>query len=251
MAQQQESKEVIIKLNNSLAESQNSKNKAPYTCHVLPCQINYTGTTSTTSKYFHVVKVDDDLDNTAQESETTTVNKDKELPTKVTELNTENNRSILSSTDTIINQPSSTEPSTVATTEEEPQSYTDKQQTYHYETYFRGRLLKGVDTSIPDNYIGVLLKEGPCQSKVLPKNGVTVHSNNDDGYDDYDMGEAEDDYEDSSSTPVQTKLEKIWAPVVTFDKVVVWGHEKIPNKENDQYLTAINDWISLSHIIHE
>lgn len=247
---QQESKEVIIKLNNTLFEPQNSKNKAPYTCHVLPCQINYTGTTSTTSKYFHVVKVTaTDLDsNKDQPGEI--IQRDSELPQKATKLNTESN-SILSSTATIIDQPTSTESSNLST-EKEPENSIDKQ-TYHYKTYFRGRLLKGVNTTIPDNYIGVLLKEGPCQSKVLPKNGrgETAQSINgdDDNYGDYDMGDAEDDYE-NDDTPVQTKLEKNWTPVVTFNKVVVWGHEKVPNKQNDQYLTAINDWINLSHIIH-
>ncbi|KAI9821692.1 MAG: 3'-5' exonuclease [Pycnora praestabilis] len=57
----------------------------------------------------------------------------------------------------------------------------------------------------------------------------------------------EDDEADEEDEPKPVKVLK---ELASFDEVVVWGHESIPDSESDAYLKTMEEWIAFAQTMH-
>ncbi|KAK8192016.1 ribonuclease H2, subunit C [Phyllosticta capitalensis] len=93
-------------------------------------------------------------------------------------------------------------------------------------TFFRGRKLKGKELKLPDGYRGALLS---TTNRTLPKDNVQA-------------GEEEDDDEEAEIRVIEE--------VGQFDRVVVWGHESVPDEAEDPYSRGLTEWLSFAEAMH-
>ncbi|KAK8250199.1 ribonuclease H2, subunit C [Phyllosticta capitalensis] len=92
--------------------------------------------------------------------------------------------------------------------------------------FFRGRKLKGKELKLPDGYRGALLS---TTNRTLPKDTVQD-------------GEEDDDDEDAEIRVIDE--------VGQFDRVVVWGHESVPDEAEDPYSRGLTEWLSFAEAMH-
>ncbi|KAK8236015.1 ribonuclease H2, subunit C [Phyllosticta capitalensis] len=92
--------------------------------------------------------------------------------------------------------------------------------------FFRGRKLKGKELKLPDGYRGALLS---TTNRTLPKDNVQA-------------GEEEDDDEEAEIRVIEE--------VGQFDRVVVWGHESVPDEAEDPYSRGLTEWLSFAQAMH-
>lgn len=89
--------------------------------------------------------------------------------------------------------------------------------------YFRGRKLEGKVMTLPGGYEGAILQKTGDLLKVEPVAGE----------------------EDESEVPVEVKL---FSKEATFDEVVVWGHEALPEAD-DAYVKSIEEWMKFAEAV--
>lgn len=246
--------EISIALDPSVTTKTNFSENV---CHVMPCHISPSGPSTTASKYFHVTKIQPDQpadisNGSSEESRPETAKRDATITSTTTDADiittiessaTEDQKSTEeASNDSVLAQKTAT--LEIAQIEKAEQ----------YETYFRGRRLVGIPVDLPAELTGVILQETAAQSV------LTTASNN--GQYNDSFGYAEEDYNDddydmglqrvgASNSNISKKI-KTWQqiePALTFNKLMVWDHERPPNAETNQYITGVTDWVKLAHLV--
>ncbi|KAF2240054.1 hypothetical protein EV356DRAFT_527895 [Viridothelium virens] len=100
--------------------------------------------------------------------------------------------------------------------------------------YFRGRKLRGKQVKLPHDYQGALLTK---TEKLVP----TQQPHNPP----MDVDELEQDEDDD--LPDQAKIAEASRP---FDKIVVWGHDSLPDPATNPHIRGIEEWISFAEKMH-
>ncbi|KAF2083272.1 ribonuclease-like protein H2 subunit C [Saccharata proteae CBS 121410] len=94
-------------------------------------------------------------------------------------------------------------------------------------SYFRGRKLRGRTVPVPQGY------RGPT-NRILPTQpNETADVDGDD-----DMNE---------ERPIETKVAE---EVASFDEMVLWNHETLPDGVDDAYVKGVKEWIAFAEAIH-
>ena len=57
-------------------------------------------------------------------------------------------------------------------------------------------------------------------------------------------GDEEEDEEEEEVEPV-----RILKEIATFDSIIVWDHEKMPESE-DPFMKGMNEWIGFAEVMH-
>ncbi|KAI9878159.1 MAG: hypothetical protein M1830_001728 [Pleopsidium flavum] len=109
--------------------------------------------------------------------------------------------------------------------------------------YFRGRKLDGKCVKIPDDYRGVVMRS---TDRKLPRG---LHSAGPSHVFTNAAAEQVDDEEDDEEEEEEEEPVKILEERASFDEVVLWGHESMPDK-NDLYAKGIDEWISFAETMH-
>ncbi|KAI9857152.1 MAG: 3'-5' exonuclease [Vezdaea acicularis] len=99
--------------------------------------------------------------------------------------------------------------------------------------YFRGRRLLGKTIRIPDGYQGAVVERTERMLPVADKKMSSVIGSGDD--------------EDGDDEPEQVN---ILEETNTFDEIVVWGHETLPDDMDDPYVKGIEEWIPFAEAMH-
>lgn len=94
-------------------------------------------------------------------------------------------------------------------------------------TYLRGRKLLGKSIPLPENYTGKVLQK---TDRILPAKPKVA-------------GEEEDDEDGEQPVEVKVMEEK-----GTFQEIVVWGHEAVP-EEGDVYVKGMEEWIAFAEAV--
>ena len=95
----------------------------------------------------------------------------------------------------------------------------------HSTSHFRGRRLRGRVVKLPTNYQGLVLK---TTNKTMVEPIIP----------------ADEDEEPELPEPV-----KVIEEVSKFDEIIFWGHDRIPQSDED-LVKGIEEWISLATAIH-
>ena len=104
--------------------------------------------------------------------------------------------------------------------------------------YFRGRLLHGRTLALPEGYTGMVLNKTDA---LLPKPRPTAEQ--------LRAMEEDDDAMDVDAGTVDEGVEvKMLECQGTFDEVVVWGHEMLPDGE-DVYVKGVEEWIGFAEAV--
>lgn len=98
-------------------------------------------------------------------------------------------------------------------------------------SHLRGRKLRGRAIKLPKGYQGFLAKK---TEKVLPSTAAARQ-----GGEDEDM-DGEEEGERAEVKVMETKG--------TFEEIVVWGHEVVPQGE-DPYVKGIEEWIAFAESV--
>jgi ribonuclease H2 subunit C len=96
-------------------------------------------------------------------------------------------------------------------------------------SYFRGRKLRGRTVKLPAGYGGCLLQNTERQAEPKPVESAPVLD------EDGDVMEDRDDV-------------KVMENKASFDEVVVWGHELLP-EDGDEYVKGIEEWITFAEAV--
>ncbi|KAJ9644750.1 hypothetical protein H2201_006098 [Coniosporium apollinis] len=102
--------------------------------------------------------------------------------------------------------------------------------------YFRGRKLRGRAVKIPEGYRGVVLN---TTDKLLPQTH-TPHEPSPGALE-------EDDDDEDAEQPTEIKVAE---EVASFDAVVVWGHDTLPEATDDPYAKGVEEWIAFAEVMH-
>ncbi|KAK3061888.1 hypothetical protein LTS18_005233 [Coniosporium uncinatum] len=98
--------------------------------------------------------------------------------------------------------------------------------------YFRGRKLRARRIKVPKGYEGCLLN--------ITDKTMTEPPNTDSD----DLMGAQEDEEEAS---LQTRLAE---QVSSFDEILVWKHEALPDPVEDPHVKGVEEWISFAEAIH-
>jgi ribonuclease H2 subunit C len=90
-------------------------------------------------------------------------------------------------------------------------------------SHFRGRKLLGQVVNLPNGYTG----------KALCVTETSLANSNQKG----------NDGDDAASTMLTEQ-------VASFDKLVIWQHESLPDATEDAYMKGIQEWMDLAETIH-
>ncbi|OWP06827.1 hypothetical protein B2J93_3823 [Marssonina coronariae] len=102
--------------------------------------------------------------------------------------------------------------------------------------YFRGRKLHGKTLALPPSHRGVVAS---ATERVLPAAEPAAASGKPAGA------------EEEGQEPEPEPEVKIVEERASFDEVVVWGHEVLPDGMADPYVRGLEDWIAFAAQIHE
>ncbi|KAG5355803.1 hypothetical protein CJU89_5515 [Yarrowia sp. B02] len=196
--------------------------KAPNTvCHVLPCHIHYTGPANV-AEYFTIEggdkeeqvevtkdeKADENPDVAKKAEENAAAEEQGEADEKEFGLGDGKDESKKTS------EPGSSTP---------------------LSTHFRGRKLQGVEQKLPENYKGYRFTEGTNffeNSNPVSQLGDITQDFDQDGFE-----RNPDDYRNNE--PIEMRS---WNAEGSFDHLVIWGHERVPDLESDQWACGVRDW---------
>ncbi|KAL6248154.1 hypothetical protein RBB50_004409 [Rhinocladiella similis] len=115
-----------------------------------------------------------------------------------------------------------------------PQDEKDQTKTAH----FRGRRLRGRVIKLPRGYHGLVAKSTDRYLPLPVKTGPTYTAVDED--EDIEIA----DEEEEPPEPV-----KLLEEVTTFDGIIVWGHDRVPNQD-DIFVKGLEEWISFAEAIH-
>lgn len=97
--------------------------------------------------------------------------------------------------------------------------------------YLRGRKLRGREIQVPTGYQGMVLQK---TEELLDTKLDIPHVPENEGDEDID-----------GEQPVEVKLMQ---PEGTFDRMIIWGHEAIP-EANQQHIKGMEEWIGLAEAV--
>nr|OQO13803.1 hypothetical protein B0A51_17036 [Rachicladosporium sp. CCFEE 5018] len=98
--------------------------------------------------------------------------------------------------------------------------------------YFRGRKLRGKTVKLPPEYGGVLLEK--TEKQIIAKPSAPIFDEN---------GELEE------VAAVQHVEIKVMDRKASFEHVVVWGHDAMP-EDGDEFVKGLGEWIGFAEAIH-
>ncbi|OQO09437.1 hypothetical protein B0A48_04836 [Cryoendolithus antarcticus] len=98
--------------------------------------------------------------------------------------------------------------------------------------YFRGRKLRGKTVKLPAGYEGVLLEK--TEKQIIAKPAAPTFDEN---------GELEE------VTAVQDVETKVMDRKASFEEVVVWGHDALP-EGGDEFVKGLGEWMGFAEAIH-
>lgn len=99
-------------------------------------------------------------------------------------------------------------------------------------TYFRGRKLRGRTVKVPEGYQGYVLEKTENVAPQKPQVPPQSHA-----LEDEDGGDEEE--------PAGVK---VMEQKGNFDEMVVWGHEVVPEAE-DEYVKGVGEWIAFAEAV--
>ncbi|KAI9651749.1 MAG: MCM DNA helicase complex subunit mcm6 [Alyxoria varia] len=103
--------------------------------------------------------------------------------------------------------------------------------------YFRGRKLHGGAITTPEDYQGVVLRKTERKMEVHPGEALTNgEKTGNSGY-----GAAVQD----DSEPFALAMEEI----ASFENIVTWGHDSLPENQSDPYKRGISEWIEFAKTV--
>ncbi|KAF2772779.1 ribonuclease H1 small subunit [Teratosphaeria nubilosa] len=114
---------------------------------------------------------------------------------------------------------------------------TDKTST----SYFRGRKLRGRTVKLPEGYTGVVLQRTEKLLESKRKAALPVPE--------IEQEDEEDEFAMREDGKEEEEV-KLMEQMGTFDEAVVWGHENVPEDE-DEYVKGIDEWIAFSQAMHD
>lgn len=97
-------------------------------------------------------------------------------------------------------------------------------------SYFRGRKLYGKNLKLSSHYRGVVLS---TTGRILPQ----PKSN--------DPVATDDDGDEQEESPEV----KIMEEQASFEEIVVWGHESLPEGSVDPYVRGMEEWIGFAELV--
>ncbi|EON60841.1 hypothetical protein W97_00051 [Coniosporium apollinis CBS 100218] len=100
--------------------------------------------------------------------------------------------------------------------------------------YFRGRKLRGRAVKIPDGYRGTVLN---TTDKLLPQAQIPREPSS----------SAPEEDEEDDEQPAEVKVAE---EVASFDEIVVWGHDVLPDGTDDPYTRGVAEWIAFAETLH-
>ncbi|KAI9859132.1 MAG: 3'-5' exonuclease [Trichoglossum hirsutum] len=113
----------------------------------------------------------------------------------------------------------------------EPTVEDDKART----AYFRGRKLRGKPIKVPEGYRGAVM----CSTdKTLPQGNNSNQSSGDTFMPGDDTSADED-----NEKPEEIRIMQEHA---SFNEIVVWGHETMPDTSTDPYAKSMEEWIAFA-----
>lgn len=92
--------------------------------------------------------------------------------------------------------------------------------------YFRGRKLHGKALKLPSNYRGVVAS---TTERLMPR----------------ETGAEEDGHGEQQHEEAEAEV-KIMEEQSSFEEIVVWGHEVVPDGMADPYVRGVEDWIGFA-----
>ncbi|KAK6431330.1 hypothetical protein LTR95_012513 [Oleoguttula sp. CCFEE 5521] len=98
--------------------------------------------------------------------------------------------------------------------------------------YFRGRKLRGKTVKLPAGYEGALLEK--TEKQIIAKPAPPAFDEN---------GELEE------IVAVQDFESKVMDRKASFEEVVVWGHDALP-EDGDEFVKGLGEWIGFAEAIH-
>ncbi|KAL8689368.1 MAG: hypothetical protein Q9218_004946 [Villophora microphyllina] len=107
------------------------------------------------------------------------------------------------------------------------------------EAYVRGRKLKGRKVKLPEGYRGVIVKDGPKEvdPQQQRRNAERLRRRDEQNVDEDEDGDEEEE-----------ELQ-IMEEVGEFDEVVVWGHERTVEGD-DEVVRGMEEWIRFAEAMH-
>ena len=117
--------------------------------------------------------------------------------------------------------------------------------------YFRGRKLRGRTVKLPEGYEGVVLQKTE-QALSTPAHQATGGPGGALAEQLRRMEEGDDLDEDEEMEGVEDGREveaKVMETKATFNEIVVWGHEMVPEDE-DVYVKGVEEWIGFAAAAH-
>jgi ribonuclease H2 subunit C len=113
--------------------------------------------------------------------------------------------------------------------------------------YFRGRKLRGRNVKVPEGYRGVVLQktDQTLSTHAQQPSGAALAEQ---------LRRMEEDYADDDGDEMDVSVEKeaevkIMETKATFDEVVIWGHEMVPDEE-DVYVKGMEEWVGFAEAMH-
>lgn len=212
-----------------LFPEQQSDKKPNTVCHVLPCHIHYTGPANV-AEYFTIEGGDgDDKDN--QQQQQVEVTKDEKADENA-EVAKKAEESIAA---TEQGEADEKEFGLGGGGDDEKAKTKDTASSTPLSTHFRGRKLHGVEQKLPETYRGYRFTEGTNffeNSNPVSQLGDITQDFDEDGFE-----RNPDDYR--SNEPIEMRS---WNAEGSFDHLVIWGHERVPDLESDQWACGVRDW---------
>lgn len=110
-----------------------------------------------------------------------------------------------------------------------------------HEVHFRGRKLRSKQLKLPEKYTGVVAQKTERRLLPQPQQGGQPQGRRDEIEEDQDQDEEDDDIQ----LPIEVKILETNG---TFDQVVIWAHEAVPEGE-DVYVKGIEEWIGFAESV--
>ncbi|KAG5368001.1 hypothetical protein CJU90_0187 [Yarrowia sp. C11] len=206
-----------------LFPEQQSDKKPNTVCHVLPCHIHYTGPANV-AEYFTIEGVDK-ADQQVEVTKDEKADENPEVAKTAEENEAAKEQGLEDEKEFGLNDG--------AKTETKGESKGDS--STPLSTHFRGRKLHGVEQKLPDNYRGYRFTEGTNffeNSNTVSQLADITQDFDEDGFE-----RNADDYRNNE--PIEMRS---WNAEGSFDHLVIWGHERVPDLESDQWACGVRDW---------
>jgi len=205
-----------------LFPEQQSEKKPNTVCHVLPCHIHYTGPANV-AEYFTIEGGDNKNGQQVEVTKDEKADENPEVAKKAEENDAAKEQGEEDEKEFGLNNRDSKDPKDKSASSA-PLS-----------THFRGRKLHGVEQNLPETYRGYRFTEG---TNFFETSNPVSHLGDIPQHFDQDGFERNpDDYRNNE--PIEMRS---WNAEGSFDHLVIWGHERVPDLASDQWACGVRDW---------